>query len=102
MRLVKTIVLASALLGLLLFVVIQDRSQGSPALYTRTSDFAPARADLAEAVFAMVVENAKKAGLPQPATLCQACVAAHLNLPADTMRNRCERACGLRTAQSPQ
>ncbi|MGE4537981.1 MAG: hypothetical protein AB7D37_12970 [Desulfovibrio sp.] len=96
MRLVKTIVLVSALLGLLLFVVTQNRTGASPGLYSRPSDFAPARADLAEAVFAMVVENAKNAGLPEPATLCQACVAAHLDLPEGTMRNRCERACGLR------
>ncbi|UJX42214.1 hypothetical protein K9F62_05905 [Desulfovibrio sp. JY] len=95
MRLVKIIVLVSALLGLLLFVVTKDRTGASPVAHSRPSDFAPARADLAEAVFAMVVENAKNAGLPKPATLCQACVAAHLDLPEGTMRNRCERACAL-------
>ncbi len=64
---------------------------GSPA-------FAPARADVAEAVFTMVMARAADAGLAQtePLTLCQACVAAHLGLSPDVVRQRCQRACGLR------
>jgi hypothetical protein len=56
----------------------------------------PARADLAEAVFAMIAARATEAGLPQPTTLCEACPAAHLDLPAESMRERCRKACGLR------
>ena len=96
MRLVKTILVVTGLFGLLLLACIQDRTTASPAAPTPPAAFVPARADLAEAVFAMVVENAQNAGLPQPATLCQACVAAHLDLPSDTLRSRCERACNLR------
>lgn len=96
MRLVKTILVVTGLFGLLLLACIQDRTTASPVAPTAPAAFVPARADLAEAVFAMVVENAQNAGLPQPTTLCQACVAAHLGLASETLRNRCQRACGLR------
>lgn len=99
MSVVKKILLP-ALLGALvfLFLVSAERPAAGPAMPQRSETATPARADLAEAVFAMVLENAKQEGLAlsQPPTLCQACVAAHLGLPAETVRERCRRACGLR------
>ena len=98
MRLVKTILVVTGLFGLLLLACIQDRTTASPAAPTAPAAFVPARADLAEAVFAMVLENATAQGvsLSQPVTLCEACVAAHVGLPGERVRERCERACGLR------
>jgi hypothetical protein len=55
-----------------------------------------ARADLAVAVFTMVMERAAKAGLSQPVTLCEACTAANLGQPETEIRETCARACGLR------
>ena len=98
MRVVKKCVLAA---GIFLAVVLSaTRPSCSPAEpqsgLARTSGQTPAQADLAEVVYSMVAERAAEAGLPQPVTLCQACVAAHLGLPDATVRGRCQRACGLR------
>jgi len=78
-------------------ILVASHLAGAPAEPPATvSAAAPARADLAEAVYAMVAARAAEAGLPQPVTLCQACLAAHLDLPDGTVRERCGRACGLR------
>ena len=95
---VKKIVAAGALaLGFAGILFLQTPAAG-PASPPPRGAMAPARADLAEAVFAMVLENAASQGmaLSQPVTLCEACVAAHLGLPVEHVRERCERACGLR------
>lgn len=96
MRLVKKIMaVATLFLVAALAAGHNDSPSAGPAAPPRIAASTPARADLAEAVFAMVLENA---GLPlsQPVTLCQACVAAHLGLAADALRGQCEKACGLR------
>jgi len=63
-------------------ILVASHLAGAPAEPPATvSAAAPARADLAEAVYAMVAARAAEAGLPQPVTLCQACLAAHLGLP---------------------
>lgn len=95
---VKKIVAAGCIaLGLLIAAAIRTPSAG-PASPAPRAVQTPARADLAEAVFAMVLENAGDQGvrLSQPVTLCEACVAAHVGLPGERVRERCERACGLR------
>ena len=95
---VKKIVVTGALaLGLLAILFLQTPAAG-PASPAPRGATIPARADLAEAVFAMVLENAASQGmvLSQPVTLCEACVAAHMGLPGEGVRERCERACGLR------
>ncbi|MHC1791040.1 hypothetical protein [Solidesulfovibrio sp.] len=95
---VKKIVAAGVvLLGLLAAASLETPSAGPGAPAPRGVR-TPARADLAEAVFAMVLENAATQGmqLSQPVTLCEACVAAHVGLPGERVRERCERACGLR------
>ncbi|KHK02996.1 hypothetical protein [Desulfovibrio sp. TomC] len=95
---VKKIVVAGVLvLGVLAVIFLQTPAAG-PASPAPRGAMIPARADLAEAVFAMVLENAASQGLAlsQPVTLCEACVAAHLGLPGEGVRERCERACGLR------
>jgi len=77
-------------------ILVASHLAGAPAEPPATvSAAAPARADLAEAVYAMVAARAAEAGLPQPVTLCQACLAAHLGLPNATVRQRCRPACGL-------
>ncbi len=89
-----------AALGLAAILTIRSGpdSQAGPAVPEPVAPRALARADLAEAVFTMVLENAANAGmrLSQPPTLCQACVAAHLGQPEHTIRDRCGLACGLR------
>ena len=95
---VKKIVVAGAfVLGLLAVIFLQTPAAG-PASPAPRGAAVVARADLAEAVFAMVLENASAQGLAlsQPVTLCEACVAAHLGLPGEGVRERCDRACGLR------
>uniref|UniRef100_I2PXN9 Uncharacterized protein n=1 Tax=Desulfovibrio sp. U5L TaxID=596152 RepID=I2PXN9_9BACT len=99
MPLVKKIIVATALALLtVLGLSLSSRPQAGPAATGPAPLAAPARADLAEAVFAMVLENARTAGmtLPEPPSLCQACVAAHLGLPGESVRERCGKACGLR------
>ena len=95
---VKKIVVAGCIfVGLLAAGLLQTPAAGPTAPAPRGVQ-TPARADLAEAVFAMVLENATAQGvtLSQPVTLCEACVAAHVGLPGERVRERCERACGLR------
>ena len=95
---VKKIVAAGVFaLGILAIFFLQMPAAG-PASPPPRGAMIPARADLAEAVFAMVLENATSQGvvLSQPVTLCEACVAAHAGLAAGQVRERCERACGLR------
>ena len=97
MSVVKKILVGAALAALVcLALALAERPAASPA--GRSVAQTPARADLAEAVFAMVLENAKADGMAfgEPPTLCQACVAAHLGLPGDVVRERCARACALR------
>jgi hypothetical protein len=99
MRLVKQTIAAIGLLLLAACLIGRDNGpEAGPAPPSPRVAQTLARADLAEAVFAMVLENAAAEGKPlsQPLTLCQACVAAHLGLAAETVRSRCERACGLR------
>ena len=91
MRFVKKIIVASGLV-VTAFLAI---GHGTANIPTAPVPAIPARADLAESVLAMIVARADEAGLPQPVTLCEACAAAHLDLPAETVRNRCRRACGL-------
>jgi hypothetical protein len=95
MRLVKRIIAAAALLTLLALAGGQDGgiTAGSPQTVPT-----PARADLAEAVLVMVIENATASGKPlsHPVTLCEACVATHLGLATEVIRQRCEKTCGLR------
>ena len=95
---VKKIVAAGLVLMALLAAANLDTPSAGPASPAPRGAQRPARADLAEAVFAMVLENAADQGvrLSQPVTLCEACVAAHVGLPGERVRERCERACGLR------
>jgi len=99
MRRSRKIILGAAL-ALLAALAIGSRSapQAGPAAPVPAAAQTLARADLAETIFAMVLENAANAGmaLSQPPTLCQACVAAHLERAAEVVGSRCERACGLR------
>ena len=95
---VKKIVVAGFIVaGLLALGLLQTPSAGPGAPAPRAVQTL-ARADLAEGVFAMVLENAGENGvrLSQPVTLCEACVAAHIGLAGERVRERCERACGLR------
>jgi len=100
MRLVKKILIGAGLFLLAALAVNQNESPeaGPTAPQPHAGPQFPARADLAEAVYAMVLENAAQAGVPlsQPPSLCQACAAAHLGLPAEVARQQCVRACGLR------
>jgi hypothetical protein len=92
---VKKIIAAAALVTLVALTGGQDGGRtASPTGNVPT----PARADRAEAVLVMMIENAKASGTPlsQPVTLCEACVATHLELATDAIRQRCEQACGLR------
>lgn len=98
MSVVKKILLSSLFGAILLLLLAQaEHPAATPRAPERFEAATPARADLAEAVYAMVLENARQQGLAlgQPPTLCQACVAAHLGLPAAAARERCRRACGL-------
>ncbi|MEL7638981.1 MAG: hypothetical protein AAGU21_04975 [Solidesulfovibrio sp.] len=98
MSVVKNILPGAALAALVfLSLAGTEHPSASPAAPQRFQAATPARADLAEAVFAMVLENARDRGLElgQPPSLCQACVAAHLGLPDDIARERCRRACNL-------
>ncbi len=99
MSVVKKILVSAALAALVcLALALAERPAASPAAPGRSVAQTPARADLAEAVFSMVLENAKAGGmsLGEPPSLCQACVAAHLGLPDAVTRDRCTRACALR------
>lgn len=99
MRLVKKIIAAAALLTLLALAGGQDGGiTAGPTASPPQTVPTPARADLAEAVLVMVIENATASGKPlsQPVTLCEACVAAHLGLATDVIRQRCEKTCGVR------
>lgn len=95
---VKKIIVAGCLVAGLLVVSASRTPSAGPGAPGPRGVQTPARADLAEAVFAMVLENATAQGvaLSQPVTLCEACVAAHVGLPGERVRERCERACGLR------
>ena len=93
MRVVKKIILAASLsLAALLALAAGAGPSGTRPMPTPV----PAQADLAEAVFTMLVARACEAGLPPPTTLCEACSAAHLGLPITVVRERCRKACGLR------
>ncbi|MHC1713038.1 MAG: hypothetical protein AB9872_12905 [Solidesulfovibrio sp.] len=99
MRSVKKIIAAAAVLTLVALAGGQDGGiTASPTTNPPQTVPTPARADLAEAVLVMVIENAKASGNPlsQPVTLCEACVATHQGVATDTIRQRCEKACGLR------
>jgi hypothetical protein len=78
MRPVKKIIAAAALLTLVALAGGQDGGRtASPTGNPLQTVPTPARADLAEAVLVMMIENAKASGTPlsQPVTLCEACVA---------------------------
>ena len=93
MRVVKKIIIAASLsLAALLALAAGAGPSGTRPMPTTV----PAQADLAEAVFTMLVARASEAGLPPPTTLCEACSAAHLGLPITVVRERCRKACGLR------
>jgi len=93
MRVVKKIIIAASLsLAALLALAAGAGPSGTRPAPTPV----PAQADLAEAVFTMLVARASEAGLPPPTTLCEACTAAHLGLATDVVRERCRKACGLR------
>ena len=94
---VKKIVAASLAAAALFALFVLDRPSARPPAPAPRTVVAPARADLAEAVFAMVLARADEAGLSlsQPPSLCQACVAAHLGLARTDVRERCGRACAL-------
>ena len=98
MRVVTKIGMAAslALMGLSVVAALAGAPAGPVGPPAAAPAPAPARADLAEAVYAMVAARAAEAGLPRPATLCQACLAAHLGLPDAAVRDRCVRACGPR------
>ncbi|WP_029456689.1 hypothetical protein [Solidesulfovibrio alcoholivorans] len=99
MSVVKKILAGAALVAFVcLALAFTEHPAASPVSPGRSVAQTPARADLAEAVFEMVLENARAGGmaLGEPPTLCQACVAAHLGLPEAVMRERCARACALR------
>lgn len=99
MTLVKKIVLIGLPFLPLLALVLHHRACGSVPgdSFEDKAPMRPARADLAEAVFTMVLENAERSGLvlAHPVTLCEACVAAHLGRPQAEVRERCTRACSL-------
>ena len=98
MSVVKKILVGAALILLVcLALALAERPAASPAAPRRSVAQAPARADLAEAVFSMVLARAGEEGvcLSQPPSLCQACVAAHLGLDKADVRERCARACAL-------
>ena len=94
---VKKIVVASLAIVAIFALFALDRTSAGPAAPAPPAAVAPARADLAEAVFAMVLARAGQEGfsLSQPPSLCQACVAAHLGLDKADVRGRCARACAL-------
>lgn len=94
---VKNIVVASLAAAALFALFVLDRPWAGPAAPAPRGVAAPARADLAEAVFSMVLARAGEEGvcLSQPPSLCQACVAAHLGLAKTDVRERCARACSL-------
>ncbi|QAZ69321.1 hypothetical protein [Solidesulfovibrio carbinolicus] len=94
---VKKIVVASLAAAALFALFVLDRPSAGPAAPAPRGVAAPARADLAEAVFSMVLARAGEEGVPlsQPPSLCQACVAAHLGLDKADVRERCARACSL-------
>ena len=94
---VKKIVVASLAATALFALLVLDRPSAGPAAPAPRGVAAPARADLAEAVFSMVLARAGEEGLSlsQPPSLCQACVAAHLGLDKTDVRERCARACSL-------
>ena len=94
---VKKIVVASLAAAALFALFVLDRPSAGPAAPAPRGVAAPARADLAEAVFSMVLARAGEEGVPlsQPPSLCQACVAAHLGLDNAEVRSRCGRACSL-------
>ena len=94
---VKKIVAAGLVLMALLAAANLDTPSAGPASPAPRGAQRPARADLAEAVFSMVLARAGEAGvcLSQPPSLCQACVAAHLGLAKADVRERCARACAL-------
>lgn len=73
-----------------------DGSVREPGSAAVAGEFRPARADLAEAVLTMILDRAEEAGMERPVTLCEACAAANLGLPRETVRGRCAKACGLR------
>ena len=89
MRVVKKIILAASLsLAALLALAAGAGPSGTRPMPTPV----PAQADLAT----MLVARASEAGLPPPTTLCEACTAAHLDLPVADVRERCSKVCGLR------
>jgi hypothetical protein len=94
---VKKIVAASLAAAALVALFALDGPSAGPAAPAPRGVAAPARADLAEAVFSMVLARAGEEGvcLSQPPSLCQACVAAHLGLDKADVRARCARACAL-------
>ena len=94
---VKNIVVASLAVAAILALFALDRPSAGPAAPAPRAAVSPARADLAEAVFSMVLARAGEEGvcLSQPPSLCQACVAAHLGLDKTDVRSRCARACAL-------
>lgn len=94
---VKNIVVASLAVAAILALFALDRPSAGPAAPAPRAAVSPARADLAEAVFSMVLARAGEEGvcLSQPPSLCQACVAAHLGLVKTDVRERCARACSL-------
>ena len=98
MRFVKKIVMVAGLLSVAILALGRfGATVTAPAVRPVIPvSQTPARADLAEAVLGMIVSRAVESGLPQPVTLCEACAAAHLGLPAEAVQARCERACGLR------
>lgn len=97
MSLVKKIVIGIALVLVAAWALGRaDGSVAEPPLPSAMVAPRPAKADLAEAVLDMVVARAEQAGLPQPVTLCEACVAANLGLPTSTIQKRCAKACGAR------
>ncbi|WP_428563110.1 MAG: hypothetical protein ACP59X_23160 [Solidesulfovibrio sp. DCME] len=98
MSVVKKILSGVALAALVFLILASaENPSAGPGAPERSPAAQVARADLAEAVFAMVLENAKAGGLEmsQPPSLCQACLAAHLGLPGAVLRTRCQRACAL-------
>ena len=98
MSVVKKILVGAALVAFIcLALAFAEHPAASPVSPGRSVAQTPARADLAEAVFSMVLARAGEEGvcLSQPPSLCQACVAAHLGLVKTDVRERCARACSL-------
>ena len=95
---VKKIVAAGLAVVALFALFALDLTSAGPAAPAPRAAAAPAQADLAEAVFSMVLARAGEEGvcLSQPPSLCQACVAAHLGLDKAAVRERCARACALK------